>query len=185
MKCVLAVTLLLGAPTADQSSENLVCNAAFELGEESPDHWSINHRGSDGEIVWDTTRAHAGRASMRLTNRTKAQTGNVVHAIRLAPPLEPGSRVSFSAFAACENVAGGGPRIIFNLVSTSGARQDASARCQPGTHGFVEVRGEAAAERRTDRLMMYLCHYDTGAVWWDDARVTVERRLRDSDDPSA
>lgn len=158
----------------DPVGANLVQNPSFEEGEQTPSGWAFNHRGTDGEIAWDRSRAHTGGASVRITNQTRAQTGNVLQTIRLDPPLEPGCRVTFSALAAAENAADG-PRIIFNLLSTSTVRQDASASCSAGTHDFIEVRGEAVAERPTDRLVIYLCQYSTGTVWWDDAMVSVQR----------
>jgi len=32
-----------------------------------------------------------------------------------------------------------------------------------------------ATEQSSENLVIYLCHYDTGTTWWDDASVTVER----------
>jgi len=174
-KCVAAAVVFWALALCAEDERNLLRNPSFELGDKGPEGWYFNHRRTDGEIAWDKTRAHSGKASARITNRTKAQTGNVVQSVAFDPPLPPGSRVAFSAFAACENAGGDGPMIIFNLYSTSGERQDAAARCRGGTHDFVEVRGEAVAMRPTKRLVFYLCHYSTGTVWWDDARLTVQR----------
>ncbi len=173
--CVFAITSLVGACLAQEAAENVLTNPGFEQGEATPAPWVFNHRGTDGEIAWERNQAHSGAGSVRITNRTERQTGNVLQTVGFDPPLEPGSRVTFSAFAAAQEAGGNGPTIIFNLYSASNARQDASASCAGGTHGFVEVRGQAIAERLTNRVIIYLCHYGTGAVWWDDAAVTIER----------
>lgn len=173
--CLLTLIALAIPCSAQEAAENLLKTPGFEQGEDDPTGWSFNHRRTDGEIAWDRNRAHAGAASVRITNHNERQTGNVLQTVHLDPPLKPGSRVTFSAFAASEDAGGSGPTIIFNLLSTSNVRQDASASCPGGTHDFVEVRGETIAERPTNRLIIYLCHYGTGTVWWDDATVTIER----------
>jgi len=172
---VFALTSLLSPCPAQEAAENLLTNPGFEQGGETPAGWTFNHRRTDGEIAWENKQAHSGARSVRIANRTERQTGNVLQTVHLEPALEPGSRVTFSAFAAAEDAGGNGPNIIFNLYSTSDVRQDASASCAGGTHGFVEVRAQTIAERPSNRTIIYLCHYGTGTVWWDDAAVTIER----------
>ena len=93
--------------------------------------------------------------------------------IRVDPPLEAGGRITFSAKAACRELSGAGPRIIVYLQDENGSRETATAGGGGGTHDFVEVQGTAVAGRKVVRLVVYLCNYGTGTVWWDDARVTV------------
>ncbi len=153
---------------------NLLVNPGFEDGGDAPDGWSFNHRRTDGEISWDDARAHSCERSVRLRN-TPGQTGNVVQTLHFDPPLPTGSTVSCSAWAATEDVGGSAPRIMFNLLSVDNVRQDAASKpVGAGTHDFAPTQGVAAADRVTDRVVIYLCHYGTGTAWWDDAVVTVE-----------
>lgn len=158
-----------------RATGNLLRNPGFEDGTNRPAGWSFNHRGTEGDITWDKTRSHRGARSVRLANRRPEQTGNVLQTLRIQPPLPPGSRVHFGASAAAKNVRGSGPLIILNLMSTGNVRQDASARGVGGTHDFVPLNGEVLVTRPSNRLVMYLCHYGTGTVWWDDATLTVQR----------
>lgn len=154
---------------------NLLVNPSFEVGDDAPDGWSFNHRRTGGEIAWDDARAHSGERSARLRN-TPGQTGNVVQTLHFDPPLPTGSTVSCSAWAAAEDVGGSAPRIMFNLLSKDNVRQDAASNpVGAGTHDFAPTQGVAVADRVTDCVVIYLCHYGTGTAWWDDAVVTVER----------
>ena len=173
--CVLALVSPSPACWAQEAGSNVLANPSFEEGQGAPTAWAFNARKTASEITWDRARAHAGEASVRITNHTQAQTGNVLQTVRFDPPLPVGSRVGFSARAAAQDVAGGSPSIILQLYSTANARQNASASCRGGTHEFVEVRGQTVIERPTNRITIYLCNYAVGAVWWDDAVMTIER----------
>ena len=115
---VFALTSLLSPCPAQEAAENLLTNPGFEQGGETPAGWTFNHRRTDGEIAWENRQAHSGARSVRIANRTERQTGNVLQTVHLEPALEPGSRVTFSAFAAAEDAGGNGPTIIFNPYST-------------------------------------------------------------------
>ena len=160
---------------AGEPEANLIENPGFEAGGQAPTRWAFNRRGTDTEIAWDSGRAHGGQRAVHITNATKAESGNVVQSVRLDPPLEPGSLVAFSAMAAAEDLRRDGPRIIVYLERTSGGRETAVAAGPGGTRDFAEVRGQARLRHRTSRLVVYLCNYGTGTVWWDDASVTVRR----------
>jgi len=161
---------------AGEPEPNWIENPGFESGAEAPTRWTFNRRNTDTEIAWDSARTHGGRRTVRITNPTKAESGNVVQTVRLDPPLEPGSLVTFSAMAAAEDLQGmSGPRIVVYLERASGGRETAVAGGPGGTHDFAEVRGQARVRHRTSRLVVYLCNYGTGTVWWDDASVTVRR----------
>ncbi len=163
---------LLALTIGPALAQNLVANPGFEEGEGVPSGWSFNHRGTDGEIAWDDTRAASGERSVRLVN-VEGQTGNVVQTIRIDPPLPPGSRVAYSAMSATRD-AGAAPSIIMYLRPPTGDRQTVVARGAAGTHDFAEVTGGAVADRAVASIVIYLCHYGTGTAWWDDARVAVE-----------
>ncbi len=172
--CLFALSL--ACPCLCQDADvNLAVNPGFEDGDDAPDGWSFNHRRTDGEIAWDDARAHSGERSVRLLNEA-GQTGNIVQTLHFDPPLSPDSEVTCSGWVATDEVGGAGPRIMFNLLSLDNVRQDAaSPAVGAGTHDFVQTRGVALAERVTDRVVIYLCHYGTGTAWWDDAVVTVRR----------
>ncbi len=153
---------------------NVLINPGFEDGGETPTGWSFNHRRTDGEIVWDAERSHSGARSVRLRNVEAGQTGNVVQVIACDPPLQPGSRVTYSAWVAADGITGNGPRIIFNLLSTDKVRQDEASGAIGGSHDFQRVQATALATRVTSQLVIYLCHYGLGTAWWDDAVLTVE-----------
>ncbi|MGC9318745.1 MAG: hypothetical protein ACP5KN_12010, partial [Armatimonadota bacterium] len=155
------------------AQENLLVNPGFEAGEAAPEGWTFNHRGTDGEIAWDDTRANSGERSVRLTN-AEGQTGNVLQTVDIDPPLPPGSSVTYSAFCATED-AGGPPSIILYLEPEAGARQTVAARGRAGSHDFTELRATSLADRSVASIVIYLCHYGTGSAWWDDATLTVER----------
>jgi len=152
--------------------QNLVANPGFEEGAGAPAGWSFNHRGTDGEIAWDDERAASGERSVRLVN-VEGQTGNVVQTIRIDPPLLPGSRVDYAAMSATQN-ASAAPSIIMYLQPPAGDRQTVVAGGAAGTHDFAEVGGTSITDRPVASIVIYLCHYGTGAAWWDDARVAVE-----------
>jgi len=169
------VCLSWAAAHAGRTDENLVKNPGFEQGADGPDHWTFNHRGTNTEIVWDKTRAGSGEAAVRIANSTRAESGNVFQVIRLDPPLEPGSCVDFSARAATRDLEVDGPRIVVYLQQASGGRDTVAASGTGGTHDFVEIRGQTRVRFPTAALVVYLCNYGLGTVWWDDVRVTVER----------
>lgn len=171
---VLTVTLS-GLAWAQQQAPNALVNPGFEDGAGEPTGWSFNHRRTDGLISWERERARTGAASVRLSNATPAQSGNVLQTVPFDPPLPAGSRLTFSAWAAAQDVRGNGPRIILSLWSNDGVRQDAVATGSAGSHDFELVQGQVQAQRQTTRATIYLCHYDTGTVWWDDAHLSVER----------
>ncbi|NQT13595.1 MAG: hypothetical protein HQ582_12655, partial [Planctomycetes bacterium] len=173
--CVLAVFMAYVAAGAAEPETNLLENPGFEQGAASPGRWVFNRRNTDSEIVWAKDRGLGGGASARITNATRAESGNVVQSIRINPPLEPGSLVEFSAMAATEELHGGTARIIVYLGRSSGDRDTAVAAGPAGTHDFAEIRGRARVQYPTSRLVVYLCNYGTGTVWWDDARVIVRR----------
>ena len=156
------------------AGENLVVNPGFDDGTDSQQRWHFNARNTDSEIAWDNTVGRSG-SSARIANRTKAESGNVVQSVRIDPPLEPGSRVTFSAMVATKDLTRSGPRIIVYLQQPSGDRQTATAAGTAGTHEFTEIRGEARVWQQVSRVVVYLCNYGTGTVWWDDASVTVDR----------
>ena len=174
-KCVLAAFVACVATGAAAPEANLLENPGFEEGTASPRRWAFNHRGTDAEIAWEKGRPRGGNASVRIVNATRAQSGNLVQSIRLEPPLEPGSLVEFSAMAATEDLRRDGPRIVIYLQRSSGDRETAVATGPGGTHDFAEVRARARVRHRTTRLVVYLCNYGEGTIWWDDARVTVDR----------
>ena len=175
----LASTIILFAtgivPGVARADENLLQNPAFDQGKHAPAAWVFNSRKTESLIAWDKERGIRDNASLRITNGDKTQSGNVVQSIPLDPPLPPGSRIEFSAMAACRELSGTGPRIVVYLQDASGDRETATAAGVGGTHDFVEIKGTAAAGRTVVRLVIYLCNYGTGTVWWDDARVTVAR----------
>ncbi len=171
---VFGVACVARAPAAELA-RNILENSGFELGNGKPTNWSFNQRRSESQIAWDKRRSHAGDASAMISNRNRAETGNVLQSIVFDTPLEPGSRIDFSAVAACEDLSRDGPRIIVTLHSDDGERQSASAVGIGGTHDFVEVRGQAVTEARTKRIIIYLCNYGVGRTWWDDARIEVDR----------
>ena len=173
--CLLALVMWNGLVPRDGSAANLAANPNFEQGEKTPTEWSFNHRRTESEISWDKERANDGKACVRIVNADRSQTGNVVQAIRLDPPLEPGSRITFSAMAACEDLNRDGPRIVVYLESSRQNRETAVAGGPGGTHDFLQVGGKATVRRRTDRLVVYLCNYGVGTLWWDDVCVNVER----------
>ncbi len=154
---------------------NRVDNPGFESGDRAPAGWTFNSRGTDTQIAWDSDRSCTGGRSVRITNASRDESGNVVQSLRLDPPLEPGSLVAFSAMAATEGLRRAGPRIIVYLQRASGGRETAVAAGPGGTHDFAEVAGRARLRHRTSRLVVYLCNYGTGTVWWDDARICVRR----------
>ncbi len=174
---MLRVSMLIAIAFACQlavGAQNLVANPGFEAGDDAPEGWSFNHRGSDGEIAWEQARAASGDRSVRLTN-LEGQTGNVLQTVRIDPPLPPGSRVDYSAMSATENVAGSAPRIILYLQPPGGHRRTVSAGGIPGTHDFAKVAATVFTDRPVASIVMYLCHYGTGTAWWDDAHISVER----------
>lgn len=172
MKPVTAALALLAAQALAQ--ENIVRNRSYEDGADKPAEWAFNPRRTTSEIVWDRSRGMSGTASVRITNRSRAETGNVVQGYRFDPPLAPGSRLSFSAFVATEDCQGS-PQIIMQLYSTANIRQNAAASALGGTHDFVEIRGQMVVQNSSNRLSMYLCNYHVGTAWWDDVTLTVER----------
>jgi len=168
----IAALALLATPTFAQ--ESIVRNRSYEDGAGKPAEWAFNSRRTTSEIAYDRSRGRSGTASVRITNRSRAETGNVVQGYRLDPPLAPGTRLSFSAFVATENCQGS-PQIIMQLYSTANIRQNASAHAPGGTHDFEEAKGEMVVQNPSNRLSMYLCNYHIGTAWWDDATLTVER----------
>ncbi|HUT90801.1 MAG TPA: carbohydrate binding domain-containing protein [Thermoguttaceae bacterium] len=172
---LLAAVVACALAGAGEPGTNLIENPGFEAGADAPTGWTFNGRNTDSQIACDSGRAHGGRRAVRITNATKAETGNVVQSVRLDPPLEPGSLVTFSAVAATEDLRRDGARIVVYLERASGGRETAVAAGPGGTRDFAEVRGQARVGHRTSRLVVYLCNYGTGTVWWDDASVTVRR----------
>jgi hypothetical protein len=169
-----ALPLCLRADAAE-SDENMLQNPSLELGEREPANWHFNRRRSECEISWDKSRAYDGDASAVICSRSRAETGNVYQAVTFDPPLEPGSRIEFSAMAACENMVRHGPRIIVTVHDEAGGRQSAAASGIGGTHGFARVAGVVVAEVKTKRVTVYLCNYGVGKTWWDDAHLSVDR----------
>lgn len=172
----LVVSLLIGLPAGTFAQENLLANPGFEAGDDHPAGWSFNHRGTDGLIVWEDARAASGERSARLVNE-EGQTGNVVQTVQIDPPLPPGSTVDFGAMSAAEEVGGSAPRIVVYLQPPAGDRQTVSANGLAGTHDFAEVSSIATADREVGSIVVYLCHYGTGAAWWDDAWLHVNRAM--------
>lgn len=170
--CLAAVTAL--ASVATGAEENLLRNSSFEIGENTPASWSFNHRNTAGEIVWDAERPATGSRAIRLVNAA-GQTGNVLQTVQLDEPLPPGTRVTFGAMSATDQVAGAGPGIIVYLQPPTGGRQTVSAAGSAGTHHYAAVTGETLTDRPIASIVIYLCHYGTGVVWWDDAFVRVEK----------
>lgn len=160
---------------AEDAGRNLLKNPGFESGDRVPEGWRFNQRRSDSHIVWDRRRSHIGDASVVISTRSRGETGNVLQSVTFDKPLEPGSRVGFSAMAACEDLTRDGPRIIITLHSDDGGRQSASAVGIGGTHDFVKVRGHVVTDARTKRIIIYLCNYGVGKTWWDDAQIEVNR----------
>ena len=153
---------------------NLLKNAGFEEGAKTPSQWQFNHRKTDGEIAWDRDRGRGGSAAVRITNRQPDQSGNVLQAVRFDPPLEPGSRVDFSAYAAVSDSTVPPPRIIVSFHSDHGKPQSATATATGIGTELALVRGQAVLQQRVQRLIVYLCNYGAGTVWWDDAQLTVK-----------
>lgn len=174
---ILAMLVACAFAGAAEPETHLLANPGFEEGTESPSQWAFNSRGTDSQIAWERGRARGGAASVRIANATRAESGNVVQTIPLDPPLEPGSLVEFSAMAATEDLRGDGPRIVVYLQQPSGDRETAVAAGPGGTHDFAEVRARARVRHAVSRLVVYLCNYGTGTVWWDDASVIVERAV--------
>lgn len=168
-------SLLFTSVDAAKSNGNLLQNPSFERGGREPANWHFNRRRSESEISWDRSRANEGDASTMICNRNRAETGNVYQAVTFDPPLEPGSRIEFSAMVACEDMVRNGPRIIVTLHSEAGGRQSAVASGVGGTHGFAEVAGAVVAKAKTKRVTVYLCNYGVGKTWWDDAHLSVDR----------
>ena len=122
--CLAAVTAL--ASVATGAEENLLRDSSFEIGENTPASWSFNHRNTTGEIVWDAEHPATGSRAVRLVNAA-GQTGNVLQTVQLDEPLPPGTRVTFGAMSATDQVAGAGPGIIVYLQPPTGGRQTVSA----------------------------------------------------------
>ncbi len=172
---LLTAVILAASDRPGSAEDNLLANPGFEQGDAAPQPWSFNRRNTESRIVWQKERANAGEASVSIANATEAESGNVVQTLRLEPPLEPGSRVVFSAYAACDDLRQGEPRIIITLHSPSGSSRHASASGVGGAHEFAEIRGDVVTDTKTDRIAVYLCNYGVGTVWWDDASLTVDR----------
>ncbi|MFW5866266.1 MAG: hypothetical protein ACOCX2_00530 [Armatimonadota bacterium] len=49
----LMLSLLLALCSASGAQDRLLDNPGFEVGEDAPEHWSFNHRTTDGVIAWD------------------------------------------------------------------------------------------------------------------------------------
>ena len=169
-------TLGLSAGLCGNAQETIVRNWSFEDGAANrPAEWSFNHRRTTGDIAWDQNRAVTGKASVRITNKSAAETGNVVQSYHFDPPLPSGSRIAFSAHAAA-HACQGTPRIVMQLYSTTNLRQNATADGIGGTHDFQELSETMTVANPSNRLSIYLCNYHVGTAWWDDVTVTVERR---------
>ncbi|MBT3288774.1 MAG: hypothetical protein HN380_15610 [Victivallales bacterium] len=173
MRFTILGMVLIGV-TLVGAEPNAVRNPGFEQGDAGPAEWAFNQRKTTSQIVWDRQRGRTGTASVQITNRAATETGNVVQSYRFDPPLPAGTRLTFSAFAATQDCADS-PRIIMQLYSTASVRQNASATCPGGTHGFREVRGHMIVRAPSSRLAMYLCNYSLGTVWWDDAELRIIR----------
>lgn len=164
---------LLVVGTGSAEGENVLRNPSFEAGTERPHGWVFNRRGTDSQIAWDRTRARTGEASVRITNRRATDTGNLFQTLRFDPPLPPGSRVVYRAYAAAKK-AGEGPQIIVYHQTASGYRETLTWRGLPGTHDFQPVGGTARLRVATASIVVYLCHYSPGTVWWDDAALEIQ-----------
>ncbi len=164
-----ALNVCWGRPAAD----NLLANPGFQEGEGTPDSWAFNPRRTNSQISWDAERGRPERPCVRITNPTRADTGNVVQSLTFDPPIPQGSRVSFAARASAES--GGVPTIIIQMYSPSDIRQNATASHGAAQDSFTLVEGQALTTRPVDRLSVYLCNYATGTVWWDDATLSIER----------
>ena len=176
LRLMLTVFFLVGVGAdAAESDGNLLQNPSFELGDPEPENWVFNRRRSESEISWDKSRSHDGNASVVIRNRSRAETGNVYQTVVFDTVLEPGSRIEFSAMAACEDMERDGPRIIVTLHDQAGGRQSAVASGIGGTHSFAKVAGRVAVESKTKRVTVYLCNYGVGTTWWDDAMLSVDR----------
>ena len=165
---------LLSAIAFAPPEANLLKNPGFEEGTKTPSHWQFNHRKTDGKIDWDRSRGRDGGAAVRIANSRAGQSGNVLQSVRFDPPLEPGSRIDFSAYAAVGDGTTTAPRIIVSLYGGHDRAQSATATASGVGTELALVRGRAVLQHRVNRLIFYLCNYSTGTVWWDDAQLTVK-----------
>ncbi len=173
-RAVIVGLLLCAGGWAAPAQEDLLANPGFEAGNQAPDGWTINHRGTNGQIAWDNRRAASGRRSVRLTNQA-GQSGNVLQTVKFDPPLPTGSLVEYGASSATEGVGGGAPSIVLYLQPPAGDRQNANSPGIAGTHDFAPVSAAVTTDRTVASIVIYLTHYGTGTAWWDDAWLRVSR----------
>jgi hypothetical protein len=146
-------------------------NGGFEASDgTAPALWH-QFRPTQGHLVWDTSVAHSGRASVRLNQTTGDATGAPsFYATPVVSPLREGEQFHFGAWAKGAMTTG------VNVVSVSWfgpgyaylGRNDSSL-LPSGTTGWTQLGGVATVPAGAIYGQIFVKSFNNrGTVWYDD-----------------
>ena len=178
MKTAAFLSCLLAAacPAGAQWAANLADNPSFERDDNRdalPDGWTGSGFLSPAKVAWDRTVAHAGAASVRISDshnpaakEWNERSGRWVLTARR--PATPGKAYSLGLWVRTQSVTGQANACI---AWWSGGKWLAESYTPnvSGTAGWKHVSVRATAPDGADGAQVYLClSASKGTAWFDD-----------------
>lgn len=160
-----------------KASENMLQNAGFEEGDESPAHWSQGAKVEGVQYIWDKENGQRGKASLCLHKTAQryfpiAQWYQVVDRKSDKPALRVAAQVKANeATKAILDVIfldEDGEWIGHEWALYIGAKKE---KDPPANHDWKEYTGRVEIPRAAKKIQIGLQIYGPGKVWFDEVRA--------------
>jgi hypothetical protein len=144
-------------------------NPGFEFGTAG---WTTSTWRGSGDVVGDSSVAHAGESSLRLTAHPNGTDGSVVGVTLTGSnrPLVGQGTYRVSAWCKTQDVAAPGAclDVLFYDDEGSVVRGDQKFFAGTGTHDWEQVAAEVATPAGASRIRVDLRVDGVGTAWFDD-----------------
>lgn len=149
-----------------------VANPGFELGTAG---WSTSTWRGSGTVTADTTVAHSGSSSLKVTANANGTTGSAVGVTIAGRPLIGTGTYAFAVWCRTDAVSGLGPYLDILFYNDAGqiVKSDQKFYSATGTHDWQQITARLAVPSGATKVRIDLRVDGTGTAWFDD--VTMQQ----------
>jgi RNA polymerase sigma factor (sigma-70 family) len=176
----------LAAALAKPDAKNILSNAGFEGGKDTPAHWSQGAEINGVEYIWDKKVGKWGKASVCLHKTAQryfpiAQWYQIVERKGDKPALRVSAQVKAEgvtkAIIDVIFLDEDGDPIRHDWASYIGAK---NANDPPADHDWKEYAGRVEIPQTAKKIQIALQIYGPGKVWFDEVRAEYTNQAREN-----
>lgn len=164
-------------PAKSRAAENILQNAGFEEGDQSPAHWSQGAEIDGVQYIWDKKKGQRGKASLCL-HKTAQRYFPIAQWYQVLDRKGDKTALRVSAQVKAERVTKAIIDVIFldeqgegighHWASYIGAKE---ANDPPANHDWKEYTGRVEIPQTAKKIQIGLQIYGPGKVWFDEVRA--------------